>query len=75
MGRLSALSVFLSKSVLYGAFVWARRALSGLKWRFPARAELAALQSAGERIEINELLCDKAFKLVGAALSLAGIRI
>ena len=27
-GRLSALSVFHSKSVLYGAFVWARRALN-----------------------------------------------
>ena len=35
---LSAISVFLWKSVLYGAFVWARRALIGLKWRFPARA-------------------------------------
>ena len=30
--------------------------------------QLSELQSAGERIEINELLCDKAFKLVGAAL-------
>jgi hypothetical protein len=28
-GRLSALSIFLCKSVLYGAFVWARRALNG----------------------------------------------
>ena len=27
-GRLSALSVSPSKSVLYGAFVWARRALN-----------------------------------------------
>jgi hypothetical protein len=27
-GRLSALSVFYSKSVLYGGFVWARRALN-----------------------------------------------
>jgi hypothetical protein len=39
-GRLSGLilSVFHSKSVMYGAFVWARRALNRPKWRFPARA-------------------------------------
>ena len=37
-GRLSALSVFLCKSVLYGVFVWARRALNSRKWHFPARA-------------------------------------
>ena len=37
-GRLSALSVFLLKSILYGAFVWARRALNGQKRRVPARA-------------------------------------
>ena len=37
-GRLSAISVFHSKSVLYGAFVWARRALNGRKRRFSARA-------------------------------------
>jgi hypothetical protein len=37
-GRLSAISVFLCKSVLYGAFVWARRALNRPKRRFPARA-------------------------------------
>jgi hypothetical protein len=36
--RLSALSVSLCKSILYGAFVWARRALSRQKRRFPARA-------------------------------------
>jgi hypothetical protein len=38
-GWLSALSVFLCKSVLYGAFVWARRALNNQKRRFPARAD------------------------------------
>jgi hypothetical protein len=38
LGRLSALSVFLCKSILYGVFVWARRALKTLKRRFPARA-------------------------------------
>ena len=37
-GRLSALSVFLCKSGFYDAFVWARRALNGLKRRFPVRA-------------------------------------
>ena len=37
-GRLSALSVFQCKSVLYGAFVWARRALNRKKQRLPARA-------------------------------------
>ena len=37
-GRLSALSVFLYKSVFYGAFVWARRALNKQKRRLLARA-------------------------------------
>jgi hypothetical protein len=37
-GRLSALRVSHSKSVLYGVFVWARRALTSQKRRFPARA-------------------------------------
>ena len=40
-GRFSALSVFLSKSVFYGAFVWARRVLNSQKRRFPARAVAA----------------------------------
>jgi hypothetical protein len=34
-GRLSALSVLYSKSILCGGFVWARRALNRQKW-FPA---------------------------------------
>jgi GTPase len=37
-GRLKGLSVFHSKSILYGAFVWARRALNSQNWVFPARA-------------------------------------
>jgi hypothetical protein len=38
-GRLSALSVFLCKSVFYGAFVWARRVLNRpFRW-FSARAD------------------------------------
>ena len=35
-GRLSALSVFLCKSVFHGAFVWPRGALNRRKRRFPA---------------------------------------
>ena len=46
-GRLSALRVFLWKSILYGAFVWARRALNRRKRRFPARA--VRLAHAGRR--------------------------
>jgi beta-galactosidase len=48
-GRLSALRVSLYKSILYGAFVWARRALNSRKWRFPARAEyrVATLKRMG----------------------------
>ena len=46
-GRLSALSVFLCKSVLYGVFVWARRALNSQKRRFPARAGM------GDAMEIR----------------------
>jgi hypothetical protein len=38
LGRLSALRVFLWKSILCGGFVWARRALKHRKRRFPARA-------------------------------------
>jgi hypothetical protein len=50
-GRLSALSVFLCKSVLYGAFVWARRAHKHQKRRFPARvvnALCSLTQAAGK---------------------------
>ena len=46
--RLSALRVSYSKSVLYGDFVWARRALNGPKRRFPARAESGAIAKAIE---------------------------
>ena len=38
-GRLSALSVFHRKLILYEAFVWESRALNGLFRRFPARAD------------------------------------
>ena len=37
-GCLRALSVFYSKSLFYGVFVWAHRALNSQKRRFPARA-------------------------------------
>ena len=36
--RLSALSIFLCQSVLYGAFIWARKALNIQTRRVPARA-------------------------------------
>jgi hypothetical protein len=39
-GAISTLSVFLCKSVFYGAFCMARRALTIEKRRFPARAVL-----------------------------------
>jgi hypothetical protein len=45
-GRLSAISVFLCKSVLYGAFVWARKVLKHQKHWFPARAALWTAQNA-----------------------------
>jgi hypothetical protein len=39
--RLSTLSILPSKLILYGAFVWARGAPTGLKRQFPARAVVA----------------------------------
>ena len=50
-GRLSALTVFHSKSVLYGAFVWARRALNSPKRRFLARK--VRVELAGERVQLR----------------------
>jgi hypothetical protein len=47
LGRLSALSVFLLKSILYGVFVWAHRALKHQKRRFLARAVRHERQAAG----------------------------
>ena len=38
-GRLGVLSVFHRDSILYGAFLWARRLLDSPKRRFLARAE------------------------------------
>jgi hypothetical protein len=46
-GRLSAISDFLCKSILYGAFVWVHRALKYQKRRFPARAVLATGAAVG----------------------------
>ena len=37
-GRLSGISVFHRKSILYGSFVWAHRMPNRPKWWFPARA-------------------------------------
>jgi hypothetical protein len=46
-GRLSALSVFLCKSVLYGAFVWACRAVNSQKRRFRPGQSAAANAATG----------------------------
>jgi hypothetical protein len=46
-GALKHLSVHHSKSVLYGAFVWARRALNRPNRRFPARAVRTILEPLG----------------------------
>ena len=51
-GRLSALSAFLIKSVSYGAFVWARRALNNQKRRFSARAVPARTTWQGRAVAI-----------------------
>ena len=59
LGRFSALSVFLWKSILYGASVRARRALTGPKRRFPARAVAAMRQRFHEAGgPQRSLLCD-----------------
>ena len=42
-GRLRALRVLHRKSVLHVVFVWARQALNGPAWRFPARAVVRTL--------------------------------
>ena len=46
-GRLSSAGVSHRKYVLYGMFVWVRRALTSRKRRFPARADGAAAAAAG----------------------------
>jgi hypothetical protein len=71
-GRLSALSVFLCKSLLYGAFVWARRALNRRKWHFPARAdESAAIIDDGGCVfeALDAFSCPIDGALQGAAMS------
>jgi hypothetical protein len=52
--RLSALSVFHSKSFLYGGFVWACSALNNRKRRCPARAD-----SRGVQEPMNETMCGR----------------
>ena len=52
-GRLIGLSVFLCKSVLYGAFVWACRALNSQKRRFPAGAVVVDVDAPGNRRQIK----------------------
>jgi hypothetical protein len=52
-GRLSALSIFLCKSVFYGAFVWARRALKLQKRRFLARAVIEKCAAADMFVDLR----------------------
>ena len=59
-GRLSAISVFLYKSVLYGAFVWARRALKRQKRRFPARAVRIPLAACARPLSASDAAVDTA---------------
>jgi hypothetical protein len=48
-GRLSTLGVFLCKSILYGAFIWARRALNSRKRRVPPRAVTPEMKAELDR--------------------------
>jgi hypothetical protein len=66
-GRLSGLIVSHSKSVLYGAFVWARRVLNNQKWRFPARAGSGTL----DRGELTTLAAELGLALSPAELNKA----
>jgi hypothetical protein len=52
-GRLSALRVLYSESVLYAAFVWARRLLNSPKRRFPARAAVVLYRAGGALLEVS----------------------
>jgi WD40 repeat protein len=63
-GRLNTLSVFLYKSVLYGVFVWAHRALNNQKRRFLARA--------GKRVEGHNAFGSLAFSPDGRLLACGG---
>ena len=60
-GRLSGLSDFHSKSVLYGVFVRARRVIHSQKRRFPARAVLFSSREDNDStvggVEISD--CDE----------------
>ena len=56
-GRLSAIRLFLWKSILYGAFVWARRALNSRKWRFPARAVAGAARRRPLTVQPTRRIC------------------
>jgi ribosomal protein L2 len=53
-GRLSALSVFHSKSSLYGDFGWACRALNSQKWRFSA---LQVLKMPSKELRMVPIMC------------------
>jgi LSD1 subclass zinc finger protein len=75
-GLLSALTVFLCKFVLYGVFVWARRALNSQKRRFPARVVRAEARSGarggpwGTRGHLHSASCKSSFRLHAGACTL-----
>ena len=69
-GRLSDLSVSLSKSILYRGFVWVHRALNSQKRRFPARAVAVWLIPAG-KVCVGGLCVDDSFYLVLPACSIS----
>jgi acyl-homoserine lactone acylase PvdQ len=65
-GRLSALSVSHSKSVLYGVFVWARGALNRQKCWFPARAVYELVAEALGGLLLAHLLATAGLNTEGA---------
>jgi hypothetical protein len=71
-GRLSALRVFLCRSVLYGDFVWVHRALKHQKPRFPARAGRRG--QAGGRAPAGHARVRAARRAGGGAAVVAGAR-
>jgi hypothetical protein len=66
-GRLSAPSIFHSKLVLYGAFVWERRPLNIPKRRFPPRAVAGFKNLSEERRRAIEARASGVIKSLAAA--------
>jgi diketogulonate reductase-like aldo/keto reductase len=55
LGWLSALRVFLWKYILYGAFVWVRRALNSRKRRFPGQSPRVATIAAAHKVSAAQV--------------------